>query len=81
MSLIDRLRGVVPSIPAMRDAANYIEAIERDRDSARAGMIKRGETLARISLEADAIASALGERGFADFADDVRMLAKMASKD
>ena len=33
--------------------------------------------LARIKLEASAIADALGERGLVDFADDVRMLSKL----
>jgi hypothetical protein len=33
--------------------------------------------LARIKVEAIAIAEALGERGLVDFADDVRMLTKL----
>lgn len=52
---------------------------ESDTDSARQGYVARGECLARVSLEASAIADALGERGFVDFADDVRMLARLAN--
>jgi hypothetical protein len=33
--------------------------------------------LARIKIEAAAIADALGDRGLIDFADDVRMLSKL----
>lgn len=33
--------------------------------------------VARVKVEAAAIADALGERGLVDFADDVRMLAKL----
>lgn len=61
-----------------RELRNTISAIEHDRDCARLGYVARGERLARIEIEANAIADALGARGLLDFADDVRMLAKMA---
>jgi len=59
-----------------RDAT--IAALQRDVDSARQGYVARGECLARVQLEARAIADALGERGLVDFADDVRLLARLA---
>jgi hypothetical protein len=76
-SLIARLRGPAPSIPAMRDAAGAIEALQHDRDHARSQYVKAQEKLARIQHEAAAIADALGARGLIDFADDVRMLTKL----
>jgi len=60
-----------------RDAT--IKALQNDVDSARQGYVARGECLARVQLEAKAIADALGERGLIDFADDVRLLARLAA--
>jgi hypothetical protein len=53
-------------------------AVEHDRDDARGRYIEANDRLARIEMEANAIADALGERGLIDLADDVRMLAKLA---
>ena len=55
-----------------------LQLAEKDTDSARQGYVARGECLARVALEAAAIADALGQRGLIDFADEVRMLARLA---
>ena len=60
-----------------RDAT--IKALQNDVESARQGYVARGACLARVQAEAMAIADALGERGLVDFADDVRMLARLAA--
>ena len=64
---------------AVIELRRQMKLIENDRDSARQGYVARGECLARVQLEARAIADALGQRGLLDFADDVRMLARLAN--
>lgn len=61
------------------EARRKLRLVEGERDIARQGYVARGECLARVQLEAMAIADALGERGLLDFADDVRLLARLAN--